>query len=104
MRKIYDGYLLCGDSHAVADSGIGDMNAEPLDFAIALERLQLSLDSLIPREATGYVTDICSGLGTREMKLDRLTRLARYVEIVLPRSAAEIEADKKKSAWKNCVA
>ena len=80
--KIYDGYLLAGDTQAVESLGIlvgGNPASE-----ISTERLALSLDERIPRSAIGYIDDICNERSIRTIRLDRLRMLSRYVQIVLP--------------------
>ena len=81
--KIYDGYLLAGDTQAVEGMGIlvgGNATSE-----ISAERLALSLDERIPRNAIGYIDDICNEHSTRSVRLDRLRMLSRFVEIVMPK-------------------
>ena len=80
--KIYDGYLLAGDTQAVEGMGIlvgGNATSE-----ISAERLALSLDERIPRNAIGYIDDICNEHSARSVRLDRLRMLSRFVEIVMP--------------------
>ena len=80
--KIYDGYLLAGDTQAVEGMGLlvgGNPTSE-----IVTERLALSLDQRIPRSAIGSIDDICNERSTRAVRLDRLRMLSRYVQIVLP--------------------
>ena len=80
--KIYDGYLLAGDTQAVEGMGLlvgGNPTSE-----IVTERLSLSLDQRIPRSAIGYIDDICNERSTRAVRLDRLRMLSQYVQIVLP--------------------
>jgi len=80
--KIYDGYLLSGDTQAVESLGIlvgGNPASE-----IVTERLALSVDARIPRNAVGYIDDLCNERLTRAVRLDRLRMLSRFVEIVMP--------------------
>ena len=82
--KIYDGYLLSGDTQAVESLGIlvgGNPASE-----IFTERLALCLDARIPRSAIGYIDDLCNERSTRTIRLDRLRMLSRFVEIVMPQN------------------
>lgn len=82
--RIYDGYLLCGDSHAVQAMGISIATGANLDNELASERIALSMDARIPANCAGYVRDLVSGLGSRTWKIDRLKMLARHVPISMP--------------------
>ena len=80
--KIYDGYLLAGDTQAV--EGLGILVGGNATSEISAERLALSLDERIPRNAIGYIDDICNEHSARSVRLDRLRMLSRFVEIVMP--------------------
>ena len=80
--KIYDGYLLAGDTQAVESMGLL-VEGNPTN-EIVTERLALSLDQRIPRSAIGYIDDLCNEQSSRTVRMDRLRMLSRFVEIVMP--------------------
>lgn len=77
---VYDGYLLVGDTEALSMGGLIEVSGHP-EAEAALERLRISCDERIPQSAQGYLSDLINPHATRELKIDRVRMLRKYVTI-----------------------